>query len=133
MLISVAAIQRCSYKKVFWKYVTNFQENTHAECDFKLYWNHTSAQVFSCKFDAYFHNTFSEGHLWTAASVIFEFRCLGLFVRNNGWSKWSKTILQNIWSLVAQLIHILILLRIHLQKLKVSLIVCGFKFQICLA
>ena len=32
------------------------------KCDFKtlqLYWNHTSAWVFSCKFAAYFQNTFS--------------------------------------------------------------------------
>ena len=28
---SGAAIQRCSNKKVFWKYTTNLQENTHAE------------------------------------------------------------------------------------------------------
>ena len=26
-----AAIQRCSLKKMFWKYVANLQENTHAE------------------------------------------------------------------------------------------------------
>ena len=25
------ALQRCSYKKVFWKYATNLQEKTHAE------------------------------------------------------------------------------------------------------
>ena len=34
------------------------------KCDFnkvakQLYWNHTSAWVFSCKFAAYFQNTFS--------------------------------------------------------------------------
>ena len=44
-------------------------------CDFnkvatalQLYWNRTSAWVFSCKFVAYFQNTFSKDHLWTAAS-----------------------------------------------------------------
>ena len=26
-----AAIKRCSYKKMFWKYVENLQENTHVE------------------------------------------------------------------------------------------------------
>ena len=26
-----APLQRCSYKKVLWKYATNLQENTHAE------------------------------------------------------------------------------------------------------
>ena len=43
------------------------------KCDFNkvalsLYWNRTSARVFSCKFAAYFQNTFSKKHLWTAAS-----------------------------------------------------------------
>ena len=42
------------------------------KCDFKkaverLYWNHTSAWVFSCKFAAYFQNTFSQEHLWMPA------------------------------------------------------------------
>ena len=30
-----AAIQRCSYKKVFWKYAANLQENTHDEVWFQ--------------------------------------------------------------------------------------------------
>ena len=43
------------------------------KCDFnsvalQLYWNRTSTCVFSCKFAAYFQNTFSYVHLWTAAS-----------------------------------------------------------------
>ena len=44
------------------------------KCDFnkvakQLYWNHTSAWVFSCKFAAYLQNIFSKEHLWMAASV----------------------------------------------------------------
>ena len=44
------------------------------KCDFnkvalQLYWNHTSAWVFSCKFAAYFQNTFFQQHLVVAASV----------------------------------------------------------------
>ena len=35
----------------------------------QFYWNHTSAWVFSCKFAAYFQNTFSQKHLWMTASV----------------------------------------------------------------
>ena len=31
LLSSEAAIKRCSYEKVFWKYAANLQENTHAE------------------------------------------------------------------------------------------------------
>ena len=43
------------------------------KCDFnkvalELYWNHTLAWMFSCKFAAFFQNTFSEEHLWVAAS-----------------------------------------------------------------
>ena len=34
----------------------------------KLCWNHTSAWMISCEFAAYFQNTFSQEHLWTAAS-----------------------------------------------------------------
>ena len=37
------------------------QENTHAEVQSakQLYWNRTSAWVFSCEFDAYIQNIFS--------------------------------------------------------------------------
>ena len=35
----------------------------------QLYWNHTSAYVFSCKFATYFQSTFSYEHLLGAASV----------------------------------------------------------------
>ena len=34
----------------------------------QLYWNHASARVLSYKFVAYFQNTFSQEHLWAAAS-----------------------------------------------------------------
>ena len=34
----------------------------------QLYWNNTSAWMFSCKFAAYFQNTFSWEHLWVDAS-----------------------------------------------------------------
>ena len=36
----------------------------------KLQSNHTSAWVFSCKLAAYFQNTFSYEHVWTAASLL---------------------------------------------------------------
>ena len=36
----------------------------------QLYWNRTSAWVFSCTLAAYFQKTFSWGHLWTAASNV---------------------------------------------------------------
>ena len=41
------------------------------EVALQLYLNRTSAWVFSCKFAAYFQNTFSMEHLWVAASDIY--------------------------------------------------------------
>ena len=35
----------------------------------QLYWNRISACVFTCKFAAYFQNTFFTEHLWKAVSV----------------------------------------------------------------
>ena len=69
-----AALHRCSYKKVSWKYAVNFQRTPMSKCDFnkmarQLYWNHTSAWVLPCKFTACFQNTFLKEHLWRAASV----------------------------------------------------------------
>ena len=60
--------KRCSenMQQICWR--------THMpKCDFnkvalQLYWNRTSAWVFSCKFAAYFENIFSKEHPWTAAS-----------------------------------------------------------------
>ena len=44
---------------------------------------HPEAWVFSCKFAAYFQNTFSYEHLWSAASICcFVFMCL--FLRTTG-------------------------------------------------
>ena len=69
------------------------------KCDFhkvakQLYWNHTSAWVFSYEFAAYFQNTFYQKHLWTAAfahSKIWQtmktterrhWRCSSIFILN---------------------------------------------------
>ena len=62
--ITEAAVQRCSWEKVFWIYAENLQENTHSEVRFnkvamQLYWNYSSAWVFSSKFAAYFQNILS--------------------------------------------------------------------------
>ena len=51
-----AALQRCSYKKVFWKYAANLQETPLPKCNFnkfalQLYWNHSSA---CCIFSEHF-------------------------------------------------------------------------------
>ena len=47
-----AAIQNCSYEKVFWKNAANLQENTHTKVWFQNkalqhYWNRPTAWVFS--------------------------------------------------------------------------------------
>ena len=68
--------EMCS-ENIHWKHTTNLHENAHAEVWFQyssqLYWNCTSAWVFSCKFTTYFQNTFFAEHLWTAASVRFYY------------------------------------------------------------
>ena len=57
----------------------------------QLYWNHTLAYVFFCKFAAYFQSTFSSEHLWTAASG-FSMKWSVLRYR---WLRFSK----NIWQI----------------------------------
>ena len=59
-----------------------YRRTPMSKCDLnkftlQLYWNHTLIWVFSCEFAAYFQNTFSQKHLWTAASdnSFFIFRC----------------------------------------------------------
>ena len=55
-----------------------YKRTPMSKCEFnrltkQLYWNRTSAWVFSCKFAAYFQNTFSWEHLWVAAFVVYLF------------------------------------------------------------
>ena len=45
----------------------------------QLYWNCTSAWVFSCIFAAYFQKTFSVEHLWMTASELRSLRNLQIF------------------------------------------------------
>ena len=66
-----AAIQRCSYKKeLYLKTLKNFTQ---------LYWNCTSVWMFSCKFAAYFQNTFSQEQFRTAASDSLIFCKISIF------------------------------------------------------
>ena len=81
-----------------------------SKCDFnkvakQLYWNQTSAWMFSCKFAAYFQDIFSQEHLWMAVS---------------GWSTFanfvsSKAILKNNGDGVGFCLEIL-LIKEHIQK-----------------
>ena len=74
MEFTEAALQWFSYKKMFGKYALKLWENIHAvvpdfnKVVFQIYWNHTSAWVFSCKFAGYFWNTIYFELLWRAAS-----------------------------------------------------------------
>ena len=60
--------KRCS------KYMQQIYRRTSMpKCDFKkvgkqLYWNRTSAWMFSCNFAAYFQTVFSKEQIWVAAS-----------------------------------------------------------------
>ena len=49
----IAVNQRCFSRKVFYKYLDSLQENIHAKAWLQLYWNHTSAWVFFCKYATY--------------------------------------------------------------------------------
>ena len=77
---------------MFWNYAANLQENTHAEVWFQesckaapakqLYWNFTSAWVFSCKFAAYFRIPFIKN---TSGQLFLNIECstLVLISKNN--------------------------------------------------
>ena len=52
----------------------------------QVYWNHTSAWVFSCKFAAFFHNNFFSEHLWMAASENFIYLFFCLFIFSVKWT-----------------------------------------------
>ena len=79
-----AAIQRCSWEKeLHWKTLKNI---------IQLYWNCTSAWMFSCKFAAYFQNSFSQEHLWTAASDSLTFCKISIF-EVSAFEKFTSTLL----------------------------------------
>ena len=75
------------------------------KCDFnkvskqlQLWWNRTSAWVFSCKFAAYFQNTFSQEHIWIV-SELFHFSNHSkliafhiLILRGRRWFRWSESL-----------------------------------------
>ena len=62
-----------------------------------LYWNRTSAWVFSCKFAAYFRNTFSWEHFWLAASDYFWILYFKLvFIKNFESSLQETYFLENL-------------------------------------
>ena len=68
-------IKKCSEKM---KQI--YRRTSMPKCDFNkvtfhFHWNHTSAWVFSCKFAAYFQNTFSQEQLWRADSALFIHGC----------------------------------------------------------
>ena len=89
------------------------------KCDFnrvakQLYWNRTSAWVFSCKFAAYFQNNFSSEQLWKTTplhstfTVVFfigslkdvYIRCLTLFQVSLIHRRWPLSLIFGVFSLV---------------------------------
>ena len=67
-----------------------YRKTPMPKCDFnkvalQLYWNHTSAWVFSCRFAAYFQNTFSWEFIWRTASRQLIHRAI-----NHLLSIWGK-------------------------------------------
>ena len=54
-----------------------YRRTPRLKCDFnkvvlQLYWNRTSAWVFSCKYAAYFQNTFSLENIWRVTSGFYQ-------------------------------------------------------------
>ena len=78
-------IKRCSENTQ-----QNHRRTPMPKCGFnrvvlQLYWNHSSAWLFSRKFAAYFQNTFSLEHVWRAASEICEFFKSTFFTEHLWW------------------------------------------------
>ena len=65
--------KRCSEKMQQIYMRTPMQKCDFNEVALQLYWNLTSALVFSCKFAAYFQSTFFYGHPWVVASELSKF------------------------------------------------------------
>ena len=55
----------------------------------QLYWSHTLAWVFSCKFAAYLRNTFSLEHLWMAASDNLKMSKQHIFILQTISYRWD--------------------------------------------
>ena len=66
-LIQEAAVQGCSQESCSENLQQIYRRTPMPKCDFNKV---AKAWVFSCKFAAYFQNSFSQEHLWVAASVI---------------------------------------------------------------
>ena len=70
-LLSEVAHHRCSYKKVFQNMQQIYMRVPMPKCNFKAtLLNRTWALVFSCKFAAYFRNTFLYKDLSTTGSAL---------------------------------------------------------------
>ena len=59
-------------QEIYKRNAGNLQENTHAKLwiQLRLYYNDSSVWLVSCKFAAYFQNTFLLQHPWMAASGV---------------------------------------------------------------
>ena len=62
----------------------------------QLYWNRTSAWVFSCKFAAYFQNTFSQEHLWRATSDCIQYLIWTAWVLINFYEQKQRLLVRSV-------------------------------------
>ena len=87
---------------------TPMPKNDFNNSALQLYWHHSLAWVFSCNFAAYFQNTFSQEHLWVAASwqimwvqiFLIMSRIFVNLIENLMWNpkkKWSSVMIINIF------------------------------------
>ena len=97
----------------------------------QIYWNNTLGWTFSCKFAAYFQNTFSKEHLWMAASVSrMDWHFIVLYklgnCRNSEWNskstftwdpKWTQNGLKSQTALKCRSIYMAIYIEISLGHL----------------
>ena len=79
-----------------------YRKTPMPKCDFnkvakQLYWNHTSAWVFSCKFAAYFQNTYHILYISkfiTSCTFLLAFKIIESLHRiiSTNLTKWSNTL-----------------------------------------
>ena len=62
----------------------------------QLYWNHALGWVFSCNLAAYFHNVFSQKHLWRTVSAML-LTSLKILLKGSAFSKARGCTPENLW------------------------------------
>ena len=76
----------------------SYRRTPMPKCNFnkvakQLYWNHTSAWVFSCNFATYFQNTFPWEHFWVTASLLYQHILSDIMDENWIWKQLCVTMI----------------------------------------